>query len=127
MKTKLLAALVMAANLLLAAGPLFGHHSQAAYEPERMITVTGPVTEFELVQPHSKIYFQVKDANGNVEQWMAQGPTPVSARRDGWNSRTIKPGDTVIVTGHPARNGSKLMNVRKLVVNGKVMRDGPPD
>ena len=127
MQSKPLALLAVAVNLLLTADLLFAHHSQAAYDLNREITVTGTITEFELVQPHAKIHFQVKDTNGNLAEWMAQGPTPVSARRDGWGSRTIKPGDQVSITGHPARNGSRTMNVRKLVVNGKVMRDGPPD
>ena len=132
MKSEQLAIVAVAAALLLVAGPAFAHHSQAAYDTKNPVTLTGTVTEFLLVNPHPMIHFQVKDANGNVLEWMAEGATPNALRKQGWTNKTIKAGDQVTITGHPAKSGRKEMHIVKVEINGKVMRDmsdlyQPPD
>jgi hypothetical protein len=64
--------------LLLAIGtvPLtrvVAHHSPAMlYDLSREITVVGVVTEYQLGNPHMRIYLDV-DNNGTTEKWLAEG------------------------------------------------------
>jgi hypothetical protein len=52
----------------------------------------------------------------------AEPPGPI------WrNGKKLKPGDEITVTGHPAKNGLKVMNLRKIsYANGEVIPLGPP-
>ncbi len=46
---------------LLASTPMLAHHSFAAeYDREKVVKVTGTVTKFDLSNPHSWIYVDVK-------------------------------------------------------------------
>jgi len=102
--------------LLLLAYPGLAHHSGAIYDRENPITLTGTVTEFEFVNPHARIHFEVKDENGNVVKWVAiSGPPQTLFRQDGWTKSTLKPGDMITITGAPARNEAHVLSVVKLV------------
>ena len=129
MRGKRLTALIMAASILMVAGPVFAHHAQSVYDESKEVVLEGTVTQYLLVNPHMRIHFQVKDPNGNIVDWVVQGGSVNSARRRGWTRTTIKTGDRVNVTGHAARNGRKEMHIIKLEVNGKLVRevtsDGP--
>ena len=47
--------------------------------------------------------------------------------REGWDRKTIKPGDQITATGHPARNGTYAMRIEKIVLpNGRELTfEGP--
>lgn len=49
------------------------HHASSRYLMDRTITVEGVVTDFRLVNPHVRIYFEVTNKDGEVEQWLAEG------------------------------------------------------
>jgi len=107
----------LAAGILLAAsGPLFGHHNTLAkYDHDRPITLQGTVTEFRMISPHSHLEFEVKQADGTVVKWEAEGGSPASAYRRGWRTGDLKVGDSVTVTGSPAVDGSRWLEIEKLV------------
>ena len=124
MKRELFAVLAVAVGLLVA-GPTFAHHSGAIYDREHPITLQGTVTEFRFTNPHSQILFEVKEENGNMVEWIAFHDPPGRLYRAGWNTKTLKPGDQITVTGAPARDGRKIMNVRKVVgPKGQVLSEG---
>ncbi len=124
MKKKQVAVLAVAASLLLVAGPMFAHHSMALYDKEHPITMQGTVTEFQMVNPHVQIHFEVKDENGNGVKWIAGSVNPRQLYREGWNTKTLQPGDEITVTCNPAKDGRKLCSVLKLVgPNGQVITE----
>jgi hypothetical protein len=59
------------------AGPTFAHYGTAAYEMKDVVTVKGTVTDFEFVNPHCQIYFDVKNEKGESEQWPVVDRVPV--------------------------------------------------
>ncbi len=125
MKRELLAVLAGVVGLLLGAGPIFAHHSAAIYDREHPITLKGTVTKLAFFNPHVRIYFEVKDENGNVVKWIAATATPQRLHRAGWNAKTLNPGDEISITCDPARDGRKICSVRRLVgPNGKVLSEG---
>jgi phenylpropionate dioxygenase-like ring-hydroxylating dioxygenase large terminal subunit len=92
------------------------HHSPAMlYDLTREITVTGVVTEFQLGNPHMRIYFDVAGESG-TEKWLAEGGSRTQLMRAGWSENDVAPGDKVTVRGHPSRDGSKLVHMEYLVL-----------
>jgi hypothetical protein len=80
------------------------HHSPAMlYDLSREITVTGVVTEYQLGNPHMRIYLDV-DNNGTIEKWLAEGGSRTQLLRVGWTGEELAPGDKVTVRGHPPRD-----------------------
>jgi hypothetical protein len=95
---------------LLTAAPASAHHNAAAhYQLDGIIEVSGVVTEFRLVNPHSRLYLEVMNNNGVAERWMAEGDASVALRRSGWTAGQFKAGDEVHIVGRPSHDGSNML------------------
>jgi hypothetical protein len=103
------AVIVSCAGLFLISGPLPAHHGFAAYDQTKPVTLSGVVTQFEFVNPHAQIYFDVKNEKGEVQHWGIELATPGLLVRRGWSSRTMKQGDEITATCFRAKNGSNSM------------------
>jgi hypothetical protein len=95
----------VAVGFLMAAGPVWAHHSDAVYDLTRLVKIKGTIAEHRLSNPHQIIRIKVKAANGQVTVWELVGAS-VSRHRDvGWTQNTIQPGEEVTVWGFPFRDG----------------------
>jgi DNA/RNA endonuclease YhcR with UshA esterase domain len=114
-------------GFLSVAVPMFAHHGQATYDETKLATVTGTVSSFQFSNPHAQLVLNVKDDKGNIEKWVGEGTSPNMLVREGWDRKTIKPGDQITATGHPARNGTNSMRIEKIVLpNGRELTfEGP--
>ena len=90
------------------------HNSAPLYDQSRSITIEGTVKEFRFINPHARVSVVVVDANGKAEEWLAEGANAGVLRRLGWTGDELKPGDRIIVTGAPARDGSPKVEWRTL-------------
>jgi hypothetical protein len=112
--------LLCATALALGAGsaPLAAHHSFAAqFDIAKPITLTGKVTKVEWYNPHVYFYIDVKDDKTNeVANWAAEMNSPNSLMRLGWTRDSMKLDDVVTVQGSLAKDGSKLLNARSVVL-----------
>lgn len=114
MRTKLLLGLAAAGLAPLA--DVAAHHSPAMlYDLTQEITVVGVVTEYQLGNPHMRIYLDV-DNQGVTEKWLAEGGSRTQLMRKGWTGMEVAPGDNVTVRGHPSRDGSKLVHMEYLTL-----------
>jgi hypothetical protein len=94
-----------AVGLLLAAVPVFAHHSFAAtYFEDQRVTIEGNLVQFLYRNPHSFVHVEVKDKNGETVRWAVEWGAGGQLGRQGVTRETLKPGDHVIIVGNPGRN-----------------------
>src|ERR1700724_754767 len=114
MRHKALTGLCVSVCLFLLSGPVFAHHGGTAYDNKNTLTLSGTVKEFHFIQPHPLIALAVKDDKGSVVEWSIEMTAPNHLVRYGWSGKKLKPGDEITVTGNPAKNGLKVLNLRKI-------------
>jgi hypothetical protein len=85
--------------------PLWAHHSHGNYT-DTFIDISGVVKELHLVNPHSWVYVEVKDAQGELQMWALEATGRVALQRIGVTPDYVKPGDTVKARCHRLRDGS---------------------
>jgi hypothetical protein len=115
MKLGLPAYLFVAVGLMVVSLPLSAHHGAAEYDNTKTISLQGTVTALQYLNPHALILFTVKDDKGQTADWTAELQSPNLLSRRGWSRSTLKPGDQVVITGHPVKNGVKAMTGQKVV------------
>lgn len=123
-----------AALVVLAAGaPLAAHHSFAAeFDGTKPIRLTGVLAKIEWTNPHTYFYIDVKDESGKVVTWGCEAGAPGALSRKGFKRGDLKLGDTIVVDGYLARDGSHLMDARRVtlpdgrIVSGASAGDGGP-
>src|SRR5262245_8979922 len=109
--------MVFAAALAIggAAAPAAAHHSFAVhFVADKVVNVSGTVTEFSFRNPHGLIALTAKGPKGEEQAWKVETNSPNILRRRGWTETSIKPGDKVTIEGYPARDGSNFMRVYKV-------------
>jgi hypothetical protein len=119
-KSKHLSFLVLVLGLFVASTPIFAHHGASVYDSTKLTTFKGTVTDFQFMNPHTEIWFEVAGANGKVDKWTGEAPSLTTMSRLGWNKNLFKPGDQITFIGNLAKSGSHIMRLRKVVFpNGK--------
>jgi hypothetical protein len=104
MRKTLLWSAVMA---LVLAVPAIAHHSPAAFDRTKKVTLVGTVKEFRWQNPHTWIEVVVPDEKdkSKLVVWGVELTSPTYLIRAGWKSNIIKPGDKVSVVVNPVRSG----------------------
>jgi hypothetical protein len=97
---------VCIAGLLMGSMSAPAHHSAAMFESEKTVTVSGIVTEFQYVNPHSWLYVVVTDDKGEETLWGIEAEGPSALMRAGIKQNALQPGDMVTVTARPLRDGA---------------------
>ena len=107
--------LAIAGGLLLSTSVLAHHGSGISYDMSKTITLSGTVTEFVWSNPHCQVFFDVKDAKGNVVNWGGELGSPTVLRNAGYDRKVFKAGDKITVTGRPSKSDSTVMLPVKVV------------
>jgi hypothetical protein len=115
MKIRVMAALIAAAGLLMLSGAVFAHHGRSNYDVTHTVTLKGIVTEFEWINPHALIHFDVTDDSGKVEKWVGETNSPNTLTRQGWSRNTVKVGEQITLVGHRVKGDSPYINFSKIV------------
>jgi len=92
--------------LLLAAGSLSAHHAFASlFDVQKVNKLKGIVKLVVWANPHSLIFMDTMDANGQVEHYAIEGPSTLQMHALGLDQRTIMAGDTLEVCGYGTKDG----------------------
>ena len=106
----------IALGVLLLATPLFAHHGGTSlYDTSKELTAEATVTEFQWTNPHVEIGLDVKDNNGKVKHWLLEASSPPVLVNRGWNRKSVQLGDVIKVTFNPAKSGTSVGRLLKLI------------
>ena len=97
--------------------PALAHHNyRLRFDYGTTVTMTGVVTKFDWKNPHIEILVDVENEDGTVTNWVMPTMAPGVANRLGITPETLLPGDTLLVTGALARNGSNELRARTMTL-----------
>ena len=105
-RTLVLAAIV----IVTAATAAFAHHSVSGqFDTSKKVTITGVITRIDWVNPHIYVFVDGKDESGAAGQWALETVPTAMARKAKLTKDAMagKQGETVTITGHPARDARK--------------------
>src|SRR6478735_1799653 len=107
--------------------PLSAHHSNSAFDVEKIIEIKGVVKEWRWSNPHTWILLSgVDDGKGAVTDWTAEGRPPGVLGRAGWTRNSIKVGDTLSIHCSPAKDGSHFcLAARVTLADGTILPNAP--
>jgi hypothetical protein len=89
---------------LLAAPASFAHHGFGTFAMNEDIEITGSVTDLAFVNPHSWLYLDVPQENGQVAAFRCEMRSANTLRRSGWTPELFPVGRTVTIKGVPDRH-----------------------
>ena len=87
-----------------AATPVWGHHGFGTFETNKTVSFPGAtLTKLEFINPHSWLYFEVRDASGKVQKMRCEMRSAHVLRRSGWDGDMFRSGQRVDITASPDR------------------------
>lgn len=94
--------------LLSVSSAAHAHHGVAAYDYSKTIVAKNvTVTQWDWVNPHCKIHFDVTDDRHNVQHWSVEMHPPEALLEHGWTRQSLHQGDVISLTFRPAKDFSK--------------------
>lgn len=91
------------------------HHSQAMYDNTQELTISGVVSDFEWINPHTWLHVMVKDEGGVDRMWTFESNSTGQLERGGWSREAILPGDEVSIVYRPLRDGTRGGSIRAVL------------
>ena len=125
------ARLLVAAALLAPTSAAWAHHSYAAVDMTRRVTVQGAVKALEWTNPHVWVWIVRDDGTGGTATYGFEGLAPSELTRFfGWNKRILSVGDEITVEYAPFKNGRNGGALSRIIfTDGRVLlgrRANPP-
>jgi hypothetical protein len=96
--------LMAAVGFLFLTLPAIAHHGfDTEYDANKKVKLTGTVTKVEWLNPHMRVYIDVTDEKGAVNNWNLELTSPNTVRRQGWGPRDLLPGEKVIFEAYAGK------------------------
>jgi hypothetical protein len=89
--------------LLACATPALAHHGSGSFDLTKSVTFNGVLTKIELINPHSWLYFEVKEADGKMSKHRCEMRSAHVLRRSGWSPDLFPVGQGITVEAAPDR------------------------
>src|SRR4029079_10644480 len=108
-RTSSLATLALVvATLIALASPALAHHSVPVnFDQSTEITISGVLTEWKGITPHSRFRIDVKQDDGKTVEWLVEMGAVNTMRRAGFEIEKFVVGDTLTIIGCANRGVSR--------------------
>jgi len=108
---------------LVAAGPLFAHHSVGVFETTTPIRVKGTIVRFAWANPHSAIIVEQRTEDGARIRWALESSAPIHLlERRGFSKDSFRPGEVIEACGFAPRSA---FSSRSEPTNQEKTKSGP--
>ncbi|MSO83114.1 MAG: hypothetical protein EXQ53_07435 [Acidobacteria bacterium] len=115
MRSHVLLILAGIVGLLLLSTSAFAHHGAASlYDVSKETTVKATITEFVWTNPHVEV--GIASVDDKRAHWLLELGSPPNIANRGWTSKSLKPGDVVMVTFNPGLRGARIGRLLKVVL-----------
>ena len=115
-----------ALGLLCTSASTQAHHAfAAAFDADQPLELKGTVTKVKWVNPHSWLYFDVKDSGGKVTNWGVEFGAPNQLAKIGLTKGDVAVGTEVTIKGYRAKNGGPYgYSVTVTFADGRTFQTG---
>ena len=96
--------------------PAAAHHGFGLFDMNRDVKFEGTLTGFDFVNPHSYVYFNIEQDDGNMIKMRCEMRAATVLRRSGWSPEMFVNGAHVVITGHPHRTDPSSCYVETLAI-----------
>lgn len=93
-------------SFLIISPSTYGHHSFAMFDSSQFMLVEGTVLRWNFNSPHSWLYIEALDAQGDLVEWGFEAGSPINAMRNGVTGNTFQRGERIKVVMNPIRTGA---------------------
>jgi hypothetical protein len=92
------------------------HHATAPhfYMDQEVVLSDAIVTDVKFVNPHTYIYVDVGNEEGEIVNWRCETTSVTRLKRTGWTAETLEPGQVITINGTPGRREENLCHVLQL-------------
>jgi hypothetical protein len=103
------------------ANAAYGHHSRTwHFDTDVEILIEGIVKEYQFVNPHSRLFVDVVDDDGNTVTWNCDLINAAAAIRYGWTKDLFQPGQRIVITANPPiRNENECFYLSGVFPDGR--------
>jgi hypothetical protein len=119
MNKRMVVSLSLVAGLAFSITVLAHHGTNISYDHSKNVVLKGIVTEFRYANPHCQLYFDVKDAKGEIQHWAGELTSPYNLAQSGWSRRRsekeLQPGTELTITVWPSKAGTPAGVVTKIM------------
>ena len=102
---KLIPKTAITLGVILSCVSALAHHSFSMFDPETQLVVEGTVSRWAFNNPHSWLYINTIDENGEEVLWSFEAAAPPQLIGRGITGRTFEPGNKVTVMFSPLVDG----------------------
>jgi len=111
-------------GLMMVGASVSAHHGNAAYADDVTEFKQATVTKVNWANPHALIFFDAKDAKGNLVHMVVESAAPQALRLIGWEKTSLVPGDIITVRMYVSKNDNPAGRLQKIVLaDGSELRD----
>jgi Family of unknown function (DUF6152) len=123
MGLRLQGSMLGAAIALGSAGTALAHHGFGLFQMDEFVDYSGTLTKFELVNPHSYLYFDTVDADGEPLSMRCEMRAATLIKRSGWKVDEFVSGRRVEIHGHPHRDDPHSCYLESVTLGGATTID----
>jgi hypothetical protein len=99
-----MAMLMIGPAALLSSSVLWAHHGFGTFVMDEDVEISGTVTGLDFVNPHSWLYMDVEQPDGETIAMRCEMRSANTLRRSGWTPDLFTPGRQITITGSPDRD-----------------------